>query len=61
VFGNLYGAVGVAAGVSYALGGVLLDRTDARTTFVVAGAGGLVATALTALALRRRVRSSTDD
>jgi MFS family permease len=61
VFGNLYGAVGVAAGVSYALGGVLLDRTDARTTFVVAGAGGLAATAFTALALRSRVRSSTDD
>lgn len=54
VFGNLYGAVGVAAGVSYVLGGVLLELTDARTTFVVAGAGGLLATAATAFALRAR-------
>jgi MFS family permease len=54
VFGNLYGAVGVAAGVSYVLGGVLLELTDARTTFVVAGTGGLLATAATAFALRTR-------
>nr|WP_272952090.1 MFS transporter [Kribbella jejuensis] len=53
VFGNLYGAVGVAAGLSYVLGGVLLQHTDARTTFVTAGAGGLVATAVTALGVRR--------
>ncbi len=50
-FGNLYGAVGVAAGVSYLLGALLLDVTSPRTTFVVAGAGGLLATAATALAL----------
>ncbi|GLI02114.1 MFS transporter [Phytohabitans aurantiacus] len=54
VFGNLYGAVGLAAGFSYVFGGVLLDRTDARVTFVVAGTGGLVATVLTGLALRKR-------
>jgi MFS family permease len=54
VFGNLYGAVGVAAGLSYVLGGALLELTDARTTFVVAGAGGLLATAATAVALRAR-------
>lgn len=59
VFGNLYGAVGLAAGVSYVLGGLLLDRTDARVTFVVAGVGGLAVTALTALALRRRMASSS--
>lgn len=52
VFGNLYGAVGVAAGLSYALGGVVLALTDARVTFVVAGAGGLLSTAATAVALR---------
>ncbi|NMH91933.1 MFS transporter [Pseudonocardia bannensis] len=54
VFGNLYGALGVAAGLSYVLGGWLLDLTSARTTLVVAGAGGLVAAALTVRTLRRR-------
>jgi MFS family permease len=29
VFGNLYGAVGIAAGVSYGLGGLLLELTNA--------------------------------
>ncbi|HEY3557125.1 MAG TPA: MFS transporter [Kribbella sp.] len=53
VFGNLYGAIGVAAGLSYVLGGLLLQHTDARTTFVVAGAGGLIATAATAIGVRR--------
>ena len=53
VFGNLYGAVGVAAGLSYALGGLLLDLTSARPTFVAAGAGGLLSTVAIALALRR--------
>lgn len=50
-FGNLYGAVGVAAGLSYVLGGLLLELTDPRTTFVVAGAAGLAATVATAAAL----------
>lgn len=53
VFGNLYGAIGLAAGISYVGGGLLLQHTDARTTFVAAGAGGLVATAVTAIARRR--------
>jgi MFS family permease len=53
VFGNLYGAIGVAAGLSYVFGGLLLQHTDARTTFVTAGAGGLVATAATAIGVRR--------
>jgi MFS family permease len=53
VFGNLYGAIGLAAGVSYVFGGLLLQHTDARVTFVAAGTGGLVVTALTALAVRR--------
>jgi MFS family permease len=61
VFGNLYGAVGLAAGFSYVFGGLLLDRTDARVTFVVAGAGGLAATVLAAVALRRYVRSSVHE
>lgn len=58
VFGTLYGLVGVAAGLSYLFGGILLQLTDARTTFVVAGVGGLLVTVVTALALRR-VSSST--
>nr|WP_255512234.1 MFS transporter [Kribbella sp. VKM Ac-2571] len=53
VFGNLYGAIGLAAGISYVCGGLLLQHTDARTTFVVAGAGGLIATVATALGVRR--------
>jgi MFS family permease len=53
VFGNLYGAIGLAAGISYVLGGLLLEHTDARVTFVAAGIGGLLATAATAFGLRR--------
>jgi MFS family permease len=56
VFGAFNAAVGVAAGISYAGGALLLDATSARTTFVIAGAGGLIATAATALALRSRAR-----
>jgi len=53
VFGNLYGAIGLAAGISYVCGGLLLEYTDARVTFVAAGIGGLLATAATAIGLRR--------
>jgi MFS family permease len=53
VFGTLYGGIGVAAALAYLLGGLLLDRTGPRTAFVTAGAAGLLATAATALALRR--------
>jgi MFS family permease len=61
VFGNLYGAVGVAAGLSYVLGGFLLDLTSARVTFVVAGVGGLLVTLVTlviALALPRTMKAN---
>jgi MFS family permease len=53
VFGSLYGGIGVAAALSYLLGGLLLDRTTPRVAFVAAGAAGLLATGVTALALRR--------
>ena len=56
VFGNLYGAIGVAAALSYLLGGLLLDLTSPRVTLAAAGAGGLLATLATAAALRRRRR-----
>lgn len=51
VFGSLYGAVGVAAAVSYVGGGLLLDATSASLTLVIAGAGGLIVTAVVSLAL----------
>lgn len=59
VFGNLYGAVGVAAGLSYLAGALLLDATSAPTTLVVAGAGGLLATLVVALTLPRALRERT--
>ncbi|WP_185449861.1 MFS transporter [Kribbella qitaiheensis] len=54
VFGNLYGAIGLAAGISYVFGGLLLQHTDARVTFIAAGAGGLLAAGATGVALARR-------
>jgi MFS family permease len=53
VFGSLYAGIGVAAALAYLLGGLLLDRTSPRVAFVAAGSAGLLATAATALALRR--------
>ena len=53
VFGSLYGGIGVAAAFAYLVGGLLLDRTGPRVAFVAAGAAGLLATGVTALALRR--------
>ena len=53
VFGNVYGAVGAAAGLSYLLGGVLLDISGARITLIVAGAGGLTAAVVATVALPR--------
>lgn len=53
VFAILYGAIGIAAAVSYLGGGLLLDATSAPTTFVVAGGAGTLATLAVALALPR--------
>jgi MFS family permease len=61
VFGSLYGAIGVAAALSYLLGGLLLDLTTPRVVFLVAGTGGLLATLATATALRRATRSRPED
>jgi MFS family permease len=58
VFANLYGAIGVAAALSYLGGGVLLDATSAPTTLLIAGAGGTLATLATALALRKAMRGT---
>ncbi|MDT7584721.1 MAG: hypothetical protein QOE32_2271 [Pseudonocardiales bacterium] len=57
VFGAFNGAIGVAAGLSYAGGALLLDATSVRATFLIAGGGGLIATVATAVALRSLVRS----
>jgi MFS family permease len=57
VFGTLYGGIGVAAALAYLLGGLLLDRTTPRVAFVAAGSAGLLATAATALALRRAAQT----
>ncbi|MET7375622.1 MFS transporter [Micromonospora arida] len=61
VFGNLYGAIGVAAATSYLAGGVLLDATSAPVTLMVAGVGGLVATGVVALRLPRAMRRADED
>ncbi|MGI8816441.1 MAG: MFS transporter [Pseudonocardia sp.] len=53
VFGSLYAAVGIAAALSYVLGGLLIDATNPRVAFLVAGSGGLLTTAVVAIALRR--------
>jgi MFS family permease len=55
-FGNVYGAVGAAAGLSYLFGGLLLDATNARVTLIVAGTGGLAAAGVAALVLPRALR-----
>ncbi|MGO8961457.1 MAG: MFS transporter [Streptosporangiaceae bacterium] len=57
VFGNVYGAVGVAAGLSYLFGGLLLDAAGARVTLIVAGTGGLAVAGLAATILPRAIRS----
>jgi MFS family permease len=60
VFGNLYGLIGVAAGLSYLGGGLLLDATSAPVTFLTAGSAGTVITALVAVALRRAAKGTAE-
>lgn len=57
VFANLYGVIGVAAGVAYIAGGHLLDATSPRAAFVVAGVGGLLATLASVLMLSKESRA----
>jgi MFS family permease len=56
VFANLHGAIGVAAGLSYLGGGLLLDAIGAPTTFLIAGAVGTVAAAAVGLTLPAALR-----
>lgn len=53
VFGSLYATIGIAAALAYVLGGLLIDATNPRVAFLVAGTGGLLTTAAVAAALRR--------
>ena len=57
VFANLSGAVGLAAGLSYVVGGALLGSFSAGAVLTVGGAGGCAATA----ALAVRMLLSKDD
>lgn len=54
VLANLYGGVAVAAALSYAIGGPLLDATSPRLMFVLLGGFGLAGAAFGALVARRR-------
>jgi MFS family permease len=54
VFANLYGAVGIAAGLSYVAGGLLLDRLSPRTVLAFAGAGGIAVSMILMLRMLRR-------
>ncbi|WP_284661665.1 MFS transporter [Myxococcus sp. SDU36] len=58
VFGNFYGAIGVAAGLSYVAGGLLLDATSAPVTLLVVGAGGTLVTLVVAWRLPGALRTS---
>jgi MFS family permease len=53
VFANVYGAVGIAAGISYVAGGVLVQMLGPRPVFVVAGAGGVLTAGVLAIVLAR--------
>jgi MFS family permease len=55
-FSNVYGAVGLAAGVSYVLGGLLISHAGPRVTLVVAGSGGLVISLVAAIVAADIVR-----
>lgn len=59
VFGNFYGAVGVAAAISYIGGGLLLDATGARITLMIAGGAGVLFTLIVAVTLPRALRKHT--
>jgi MFS family permease len=53
-FANLFGVIGLAAGLSYLAGGLLLTVASARVVLVIAGLGGLAAAAWTSVVARGR-------
>ncbi|MET1003810.1 MAG: MFS transporter, partial [Acidimicrobiia bacterium] len=56
VFANVFGSVGVAAALSVALGGLLLDATSPRTVLVVCGLVSLAGAGASAILLREDER-----
>jgi MFS family permease len=52
----MYGAIGIAASLSYILGGVLLDLTNARVVFIIAGVGGLLSVLFVGISLPKALR-----
>ncbi len=52
VFANLYAALGVAAGIAYAVGGPLVDALGPQAVLVGSGLAGLAVTTLIGLRLR---------
>ncbi len=60
VMANVWGGVGVAAALSYAAGGPLLDATSPRTMFIIMGTSGLACTLLTGVLLRGGLHPSAN-
>jgi MFS family permease len=60
VIANVYGAASLAAGLAYAAGGALLDRSSARPVFAIVGAGCLFSALVTALLLGSALRRGVD-
>jgi MFS family permease len=54
VFANVYGAVGLAAGISYLVGGAVVDAFGPRVALVAGGIGGLACAAIAAWASASR-------
>jgi len=52
VFANVYGGVGIAAGISYLVGGPLIDAIGPRAVLVGGGLGGLACAAIAGWACR---------
>ncbi len=59
-FANLFGAVGLSAGLSYAIGGPLLDLTGPRILLTAGGWAGAVVAVIVARRLARVVRQTTE-
>jgi len=58
VFGNFAGAIGGAAGLSYVVGGLMLNHLSPRLVFILAGSGGLLAALIVALILSKTLSAT---
>jgi len=59
-FANLFGAVGLSAGLSYAVGGPLIDLTGPQFALAAGGFGGAIVAMLVARRLSRGIRRTSD-